>query len=248
MVRLRGRTPADDSAGATPLWAQLIAAVGFLLVAAACGRADGAVPAACGFPAGSQLEFSADTTLAAIGLGSESTAEAGHAPGHLYIMADPHPKAGGEGGELRRVGRQFCFVRDDAHAVLVGDVPQSWQPPSPGQVLDPAQTVKVDGPCRLTPLSAATGTRLYAPYTVVMERVDGAASASLAFEASGWTGQVATDVVAPDGPRDAGWFDSASLNRGQNGISFNVVGTWKIALHDAHCSARFNVEVLPSGG
>ena len=97
---------------------------------AACATAEPADPY-CDFPPGTPLAFSGETTLTALGLDQLRPVEAHDQVGMIYVTANEieHEAIFPD----YQPSRVFCGVYDetDVVSVVIGPVPDDWQPPDP---------------------------------------------------------------------------------------------------------------------
>lgn len=87
-------------------------------------------PSACGFPERAALAYAGETSLAALGLGTDSSSD--QAIGRIYVTRDRIAFAGSlpmtpTGPAVVPDQRQYCAVYDDA--LSLGGVPDDWLAP-----------------------------------------------------------------------------------------------------------------------
>ena len=110
-------------------WAFLASAV-FVLAGCGVPYARAHAPTECGFPEGTTLAYSGETSLAALGLGTNSSGD--HAIGRIFVTNDRIPFTGSlpmtpTGPAVVPDQRQYCAIYRDSTSL--GGVPDGWTTP-----------------------------------------------------------------------------------------------------------------------
>jgi hypothetical protein len=114
-----------------PRWLALFVAC---LVLSGCGvlPSDASAPAECGFREGTVLAYAGETSLAALGLGTNSSGD--HAIGRILVTLERIPFTGSRpntpaGPAVVPDQRQYCALY--AESTSLGGVPDDWSVPRP---------------------------------------------------------------------------------------------------------------------
>lgn len=105
-----------------------------VIVLAGCGLPVVSVraPAECGFPADAALAYAGESSLAELGLGTESSLD--HAISRIFVTRDRIPFTGSlpmtpTGPAVVPDQRQYCALYGES--LSLGGVPDGWKAPGP---------------------------------------------------------------------------------------------------------------------